>query len=80
MTGLLQHRLNVIELNIDDDSAKHAGHAGAKDGRGHFKLNICAAEFSGLSTLQRHRLVYEVLGDMMQTDIHALSINASEPH
>ncbi len=80
MTGLLQHHLNVIELNIDDDSAKHAGHAGAKDGRGHFKLQIYATEFSGLSTLQRHRLIYEVLEGMMQTDIHALSINASEPH
>ncbi len=80
MTDLLRQRLEVIELNITDDSAKHAGHAGAKDGRGHFALKICATEFSGLSTLQRHRLVYEVLGDMMQTDIHALSINATESH
>ena len=80
MTELLQRCLNVIELNIDDDSAKHAGHAGAKDGRGHFNLQICATEFSGLSTLQRHRLIYTALGDMMQTDIHALSIKASEPH
>ena len=80
MTALLQQHLDVSDLSIIDESAKHAGHAGARDGRGHFKLSICANEFNGLSTLQRHRLIYEVLGDMMQTDIHALSINASKPN
>ncbi len=75
MTAVLNTRLNPSALNIIDESAQHAGHAGARDGRGHFKLSICTAQFDGLNTLQRHRLVYDVLGDMMQTDIHALSIN-----
>ena len=79
MTALLNQRLNPGALSIIDESAKHAGHAGARDGRGHFKLSICSSEFNGLTTLQCHRLVYDVLGDMMQTDIHALSINVIEP-
>lgn len=76
MTTLLNEHLRVLALEIIDESAKHAGHAGARDGRGHFKLNICATDFDGMSTLKRHRLIYSVLGDMMQTDIHALSIHA----
>ncbi len=78
ITNLLNQHLRVIALDIVDESAKHAGHAGAKDGRGHFRLTLCASDFDGLGTLQRHRLIYSALGDMMQTDIHALSINATD--
>ncbi len=80
MTDLLQRHLNISEIDIIDESHKHAGHAGARDGRGHFRLSLRAEEFTGLNTLQRHRLVYDILGDMMKTDIHALSITASEPN
>ena len=62
-----------------DDSHLHAGHAGAADGRGHFTVLLVSKRFAGLDTLRRHRLVYEVVGDMMNTDIHALSIQALAP-
>ena len=57
----------------------HAGHAGARDGRGHFRLRIVCRAFAGLRPLQRHQLVYRSLGELMQTDIHALSITALTP-
>jgi len=63
-------------LDIEDDSAKHAGHAGARSGGGHFNVRIVSQEFSGKSLVQRHRMVYDALGDAMQQDIHALSIQA----
>ena len=77
----IERRLQVLEptlIEIIDDSAKHAGHAGARDGGGHFRLRIIAACFSGLSIIARHRLVYDALGTMMQREVHALSINASD--
>lgn len=61
-------------LEIVDDSHRHAGHAGARDGRGHFTVRIASPAFAGLSPVARHRAVYDALGDLMQTDIHALSI------
>jgi BolA protein len=78
----LQERLQALapdQLELTDDSHRHAGHAGAADGRGHFSVLIVSKQFDGLSTLRRHRLVYEVVGDMMLTDIHALSIQAFAP-
>ncbi|NWG30084.1 MAG: BolA family transcriptional regulator [Rhodocyclaceae bacterium] len=66
------------ELDIRDDSAKHAGHAGAKEG-GHYAIRIVAPCFAGLSTLERHRLVYDAIGDLPQHRIHALSITAKTP-
>ena len=68
-----------LELEVVDDSARHAGHAGARDGRGHFKVRIVAAAFADLPPLARHRAVYAALGELMQTDIHALQIEASAP-
>ena len=56
-------------LEIEDESHLHAGHAGARDGRGHYRVMIVAAAFTGLNRVQRHRLVYEALGSMMTTDI-----------
>ncbi len=67
------------ELAIEDESHKHAGHAGARDGRGHFRVRIISAAFSGQAPLARHRAVYAALGDLMQTDIHALAIDARAP-
>ena len=64
------------ELDIIDDSHRHAGHAGAKDGRGHFRVRIVSQSFAGTKTLERHRMVYAALGSLMQTDIHALSVDA----
>ena len=67
-------------LTVVDDSGKHAGHAGARDGRGHFTVMIVSDGFAGLAPLARHRRVYAALGELMQTDIHALSIRAQTPH
>lgn len=64
-------------LLVKDQSHLHAGHAGAKDGRGHFAITIVAEAFDGLGRIESHRLVYAALGSLMTTDIHALSINAS---
>lgn len=64
------------EAEVVDESHLHEGHAGARDGRGHFRVRVVSARFSGLTPLQRHRLVYEAVGDLMQTDIHALSVSA----
>jgi BolA family transcriptional regulator, general stress-responsive regulator len=67
------------ELDIIDESHRHAGHAGAKDGRGHFHVRILSRQFSGKKTVERHRMVYAALGSMMQTDIHALGVIAISP-
>ena len=72
----LRTALDVTSLEIVDESHLHVGHAGAASGGGHFQVVITAKDFSGLSKLARHRLVYEALGDAMKTDIHALSIKA----
>ena len=71
--------LEPVQLEVIDDSRHHAGHPGAADGRGHFTINVVSNRFAGLGTLQRHRLVYQIVGDMMTTDIHALSIQALAP-
>lgn len=73
----MDERFAPTELEVIDDSHRHAGHAGARDGRGHFRVRIVAAAFAGLAPLARHRAVYAALDDLMQTDIHALSIQAS---
>ena len=75
----LEAALSPSLLVVTDDSHKHAGHAGARDGRGHFHVQIVSEAFAGLSPLARHRAIYAALGQMMETDIHALSIQASAP-
>lgn len=72
----LEAAFQPSELEVVDDSHRHAGHAGARDGRGHFNVRIVSAAFAGMPPLARHRAVYAALGEMMQTDIHALSIDA----
>ena len=80
--ALIEQRLRAALspelLEIRDDSAAHAGHAGARDG-GHFTVRIVAAAFTGKTLLQRHRLVNAALADLMHRDIHALSIKANAP-
>ena len=71
--------LAPLQLEIVDESHKHAGHEGARDGRGHFAVRIVSAAFEGVNLLARHRLVYDALGSLMQTDIHALSLKAQAP-
>lgn len=78
----MQEKLAALDpqrLDIADDSAKHAGHAGAREGGGHYRLTIVSARFAGCGTVQRHRLIYEALGTMMRREIHALSIKALTP-
>jgi len=75
----LSAALSPTELDIEDESHRHAGHAGARDGRGHFRVRIVSAAFAGKPPLARHRAVYAALGDYMQTDIHALAIDARTP-
>ena len=75
----LRAALDPIEIEIIDDSHLHAGHAGAADGRGHFSVNVVSERFARLPVVRRHRLVYEAVGDLMTTDIHALSILALAP-
>ena len=76
----LQRAFPDAQLALEDESHLHAGHAGAATGRGHFRLRIVSAAFQGLSPIARHRAVYAALGELMQTDIHALSIDAREAH
>jgi BolA protein len=71
--------LDPLQLDIHDDSAAHAGHAGARQGGGHYDLVIVSARFEGCSAVARHRLIYTALGDMMRADIHALAIKAYTP-
>ncbi|WP_447937811.1 BolA family protein [Thermomonas fusca] len=75
----LSQALAPLSLEVTDDSHKHAGHAGARGGQGHFGVDIVSAAFAGKLPLARHRLVYAALGEMMQTDIHALAIRARTP-
>ncbi len=71
--------LNPSEFELIDESHKHVGHAGARDGRGHFALRIVSVAFAGVGAVARHRKVYAALGELMQNDIHALSIVALAP-
>ena len=72
----LRAALSIVSIEIVDESHLHAGHPGAASGGGHFHVTIVAKNFDGLPTLARHRLIYDALGDAMQTEIHALSIKA----
>lgn len=75
----LKERLQALaptQLDIIDESHFHAGHAGSKDGASHFRIVIRSDQFAGLSTLARHRLVYDRVHDLMPYPIHALAIDA----
>lgn len=75
----LEQGLQPSALDIVDESHLHAGHPGAATGKGHFNVRITAEAFAGRPPLERHRMVYEALGEMMQNDIHALRIRATAP-
>ena len=75
----IESRLQVLaplSLSIEDDSHLHAGHAGARSGGGHYRLTLVSDQFIGRSTVARHRMVYDALGELMRTRIHALAIRA----
>lgn len=79
----MRDRLSSLQpehLDIEDDSAAHAGHAGARSGGGHYNLIIVSPRFEGLNRVKRHQLVYDALGDLMPSGIHALAIKAIAPN
>lgn len=80
---LIKERLNAafspLYLDVVDESHKHAGHAGARSGGGHFAVTVVADAFVGKGLLARHRMVYDALGEAMRTEIHALSLKALAP-
>jgi len=71
--------LSAERLEIEDESARHAGHEGAKGGGGHYRLTIVSSQFVGKSLISRHRMINELLGEMLQKEIHAISIKANAP-
>ena len=78
----LRHRLAALqplELTIEDESARHAGHAGAASGGGHYRLRLVSRRFEGLVRLARHRLVYDCLHPLMRREVHALSMSLLTP-
>ncbi len=75
----LRTALQPQELEVIDEGHLHVGHAGAKDGRGHFRVLMVSDRFSGMAPLARHRAVYAALGEMMETDIHALALKLKAP-
>ncbi len=76
---LLTEAFSPARLLIKDQSHLHAGHEGAKDGRGHFDVTIVSELFSGVNRLKRHKMVYAALGKLMESDIHAVRITALTP-
>lgn len=75
----LESSFNPVELEIVDESHLHAGHAGAQSGKGHFRIRIVSARFRDTKPLERHRMVFDSLDEMMITEIHALSVTAVAP-
>ena len=76
---LLEAAFAPTELLVKDQSHLHAGHAGAQEGKGHFEVKIVSDRFAGQSRIVRHRMVYDALGSFIDSDIHALKINAVSP-
>jgi len=72
-------RFAPVELAVEDESHRHAGHAGAAGGASHFRIRIVAEAFRGIPPVARHRLIYAALGDMLKSEIHALAIEALPP-
>ena len=75
----LEKNFQPTELLIKDQSQLHAGHEGAQDGKGHFDVTIVSQVFAGINRVQRHRMVYDALRKLLETDIHALRIKAFSP-
>jgi len=82
IVGLIEQRLAALApelVQIYDESAEHAGHAGAASGGGHYQLILVSRRFAGKTRVARHRLIYDALGDLMQRQVHALAITALTP-
>ena len=79
MRAAFEAALTPVELTLEDDSAMHAGHAGAASGGGHYNVRIVSLQFEGMKLVTRHRLVYDSVHDMMHNEIHALAIVALAP-
>lgn len=79
MRERLQAAFAPVALEVVDDSHRHVGHAGAQGGLAHFTVDIVSDAFAGMAPLARHRAIYAALGEMMASDIHALSIRADSP-
>lgn len=76
----LDQALSLEHLEVEDESHRHAGHPGARAGGGHYRVLVVSSDFAGRGRLQRHRLVYDAIGDALRADtIHALSIRALTP-
>ena len=75
----LERFFSPQELSIKDQSQLHTGHEGAKDGKGHFDVTLVSEVFTGVNRVQRHRMVYDALRDLIESDIHALRIKAYAP-
>ena len=78
LRAALEAALRPSVLEIVDDSARHAGHAGARGG-GHYQVTLVAEAFRGRTALERHRLVYEAVAPLMAGEVHALNISARTP-
>ena len=79
IVALVTAALDPVLLELEDESALHAGHAGAASGGGHYRMKIVSTRFEGLRLVMRHRLVYDSVHDMMRNEIHALAITALAP-
>ena len=79
ITARLEATFSPESLQVDDESHLPAGHEGANDGRGHFRVLVISDKFQVQSPIKRHRMIYQAMGELMQTDIHALTIEAFAP-
>jgi len=79
ITRRLKQAFEPETLGVEDESHLHEGHEGAKDGRGHYRVLIISSMFEGKSMIERHRMIYRMLDEMMRLDIHALAIDAWSP-
>jgi len=79
ITKRLRETFKPETLGVEDEGYLHEGHAGARDGRGHFRVLIISEAFEGKPMIERHRMIYRVLDEMMKVDIHALAIDAWTP-
>lgn len=79
IAATLRHALGAIEVTVEDESALHAGHAGAASGGGHFRVIVISPQFEGKSLVARHRMVYAALANEMQHAIHALALTTLTP-
>lgn len=79
ITRTLTETFQPSSMTLEDESHLHRGHAGATTGKGHFRLRIVASAFTGKTAIARHRMIYSALAELLESDIHALSITALSP-